>query len=411
MKIRSITTFINPGYPLQEATLEQAGAFIASARPAFTSAGFEVQTTRLATNPFPQLLGKVEQTAALELALALEEKAQANGFDYVSIGPALPTQLESYLVIPSILGKTRNVFCTGMLDIGGRQISLAAVRACAQVIQEASTLSADGFTNLRFAALANVPPGTPFFPAAYHDGGQPGFSLACEAADLAVDVFGATNSLEQASQGLIERVEWYASKLVEVSQHLAASFEVVFYGLDFTLAPYPETHRSIVTALESLGLPGFGWHGSLAASAFLASTLDAAHYPRAGFNGVFLPVLEDSTLASRACEGCLTLNELLLYSAVCGTGLDTIPLPGDVTVEQLSAVLLDLAALAVRLDKPLTARLMPIPGKQAGEPTGFDFAYFANSSVMSIQAKPLSRFLAKDGYLTLSHLAERGKFV
>jgi hypothetical protein len=111
---------------------------------------------------------------------------------------------------------------------------------------------------------------------------------------------------------------------------------------------------------------------------------------------LFLPALEDSILAARAEEGLLTLKDLLLYSAVCGTGLDTIPLPGDTSPEALQAVLLDLAVLAQRLDKPLTARLMPVPGKAAGEQTGFDFAFFANSRILVLEAQPLQRFLAGD---------------
>jgi uncharacterized protein (UPF0210 family) len=66
-----------------------------------------------------------------------------------------------------------------------------------------------------------------------------------------------------------------------------------------------------------------------------------------------------------------------------------VPLPGDTTAEQISALLLDLSALALRLDKPLTARLMPIPGKKAGDPTDFDFSYFANSRVMALEAEGL----------------------
>jgi len=100
-----------------------------------------------------------------------------------------------------------------------------------------------------------------------------------------------------------------------------------------------------------------------------------------------LPVLEDSGLAQRAAEGRLSAEELLLCSAVCGTGLDVIPLPGDTNAEQLYPLLLDLAALALRLNKPLTARLMPIPGKKAGDPTEFDFTYFANSRVMPLRAE------------------------
>ncbi len=144
-----------------------------------------------------------------------------------------------------------------------------------------------------------------------------------------------------------------------------------------------------------------GLSGSLAAAAFLTDTLDRASFTRTGFNGLMLPLLEDSTLAQRGAEGVLSVTDLLLYSTVCGTGLDTLPLPGDTSVEQLEAILLDIAALALRLNKPLTARLMPIPGKKAGEPTGFNFEYFANSKILEVPAKPLSGLLAGDEAITI----------
>jgi len=154
--------------------------------------------------------------------------------------------------------------------------------------------------------------------------------------------------------------------------------------------------------LERLGVPAIGFHGSLAAAAFLTDAVDQADFTRTGFSGLFLPVLEDATLAARAAEGVLSIKDMLLYSAVCGTGLDTVPLPGDTTVEQLQTVLLDLAALALRLDKPLTARLMPIPGKRAGDLTGFDFPFFANSRVMALEAQPLTGHLAGKERVTIS---------
>ena len=138
-----------------------------------------------------------------------------------------------------------------------------------------------------------------------------------------------------------------------------------------------------------MGVPAVGLHGSLAAAAILTESIERARFPRAGFSGLFLPVLEDAILARRAAEETLTVKDLLLYSAVCGTGLDTVPLPGDVTRDQLTALLLDLSALALRLDKPLTARLMPVPGKKAGDVTNFDFGFFANSRVMALDALPL----------------------
>jgi uncharacterized protein (UPF0210 family) len=168
----------------------------------------------------------------------------------------------------------------------------------------------------------------------------------------------------------------------------------MFGGIDFTLAPYPEQRLSLGYALERCGVPAVGLSGSTAAAAFLADSLDRVTFQRAGFSGLMFPVLEDATLALRAAEGMYSISDLLLYSTVCGTGLDTVPLPGDASPDQIYAVLLDLAALSLRLNKPLTARLMPIPGKASGEPTEFDFSYFANSRILSLPAQALRGLLA-----------------
>jgi uncharacterized protein (UPF0210 family) len=140
-----------------------------------------------------------------------------------------------------------------------------------------------------------------------------------------------------------------------------------------------------------MGIPKIGLHGSLAAAAILTEAVDRADFPHTGFSGFMQPVLEDSVLAKRAAEGTLTIKDTLLYSAVCGTGLDTVPLPGDTTSERLVPLLLDLSAMALRLDKPLTARLMPIPGKKAGDETNFDFAFFAQSKIMSLDSEGLTK--------------------
>ncbi|MGQ0604729.1 MAG: DUF711 family protein, partial [Anaerolineales bacterium] len=138
------------------------------------------------------------------------------------------------------------------------------------------------------------------------------------------------------------------------------------------------------TALERLTGTPAGAHGSMTAAAILTEAIDRARFKRAGFNGLFLPVLEDAVLAARAGEGVLTIKDLLLYSAVCGSGLDTAPLPGEVSAETLATLLLDMAALSLRLNKPLTARLMPTPGKVAGDAVSFDFEFFAPSRVLSV---------------------------
>ena len=404
MKIRSITCFVDPAYPLNEQRLKVAGEFLEIARPAFVDAGYEVQTARMASTPFPRLLPRLKAGALSHLAQQLEEAAADLGYAHLSLGPALPELPESYGLIPEALAATQNAFFSGLMTTPDRSdggVSLRAVHQCAKVIQEASGISQDGFANMRFAALANVPAGSPFFPAAYHQGDGPSFALATEAADLAVTAFSQATNLDEARKNLVRSMEAHGRAMTNIAREVEKQSRVKFGGIDFSLAPFPSEEHSIGTAMERLGVPGLGVHGSLAAAAILADTMDQADFLRAGFSGLLLPVLEDATLARRAADGSLNVKDLLLYSAVCGTGLDTIPLPGDTSAEQLSAVLLDLASLSLRMAKPLTARLMPIPGKNAGDPTGFDFAYFANSKVMSLHAVPLERFLGGDEVFTL----------
>jgi uncharacterized protein len=396
MKIRSITYFLNPRYPPDEDLLENAGEFMTSAGSAFQDQGYEVQTRRLATIPFPRLVEDLEAERLIDYAQELERSVRSRGFDYLSLGPALPEMINSFSALMDILSATESVFVSGLMTTHTGELSLPAVRACARVIHAAKSITADGFGNLRFAALAKVLPGSPFFPAAYHAGDYPAFALATEAADLAVEAFDSVSSLEQGRSNLIDAMQRHAVTLQDIGQDLARQWEVYFRGIDFSLAPFPEQARSLGTVFEMMGVPAFGLHGSLAGAAFLVDAMDRVQFSRAGFSGLFFPVLEDAVLSLRAAEGTLSIKDLLLYAAVCGTGLDTVPLPGDTSTEQLEAILLDVAALAHRLDKPLTARLMPITGKVAGDPTGFDFAYFANSRAMSVQAGSLSGLLKGD---------------
>jgi hypothetical protein len=396
MKIRSISAFSNPGEKVDQWELGELAKAVGAAKPAIEKAGYEVQTTRLATVPFPQLLSHPGEEAAIEFVAAAEKAAKAKEFGYLSLGPALPEYPESYALIPALLANSEICFFGGMLTTGESSISARAVKASAEVIRKASTLEPNGFANLRFAALANVPAGSPFFPAAFHMGDQPKFALATQAADLAVDAFSEAESIQLGAVKLTSMIEEHGQRLAKLCEEVSKATGIDFGGIDFSLAPFPEESESLGTAFERMGVPAVGMQGSLTATAVLTSAIDAADYPRTGFNGLLLPPLEDSILAVRAAEGQLSIHDLLLYSAVCGTGLDTIPLPGNSSSEQLSALLMDVATLALRLDKALTARLMPIPGKQAGDETSFDFDFFANSRVMKLEAQALGAPLSSD---------------
>lgn len=390
MKIRSITYFCNPAYPLEEKILRTAGQFLSEARSAYEAGGYEVQTVRLATPPFPKLVGEENLSKLPELTAQMGDLAQQLGIGYVSLGPALPEFTRSYELIPEAVFVSKDVFFSGVMADKARGIDLAAVRACAEVIVKCATLEPNGFANLQFAALANVRAGAPFFPAAYHDGEQPAFAVATESADLAVQAFENAKTIEEGRSALVYEITRHGQAISRIAQSITYRYPVhKFGGVDFSLAPFPGDAHSLGNAVEKMGISKIGLHGSLAAAAILTEAVDRADFPHTGFSGFMQPVLEDSILAKRAAEGTLTIKDALLYSAVCGTGLDTIPLPGDTTAEQITPLLLDLCALALRLDKPLTARLMPIPGRTVGDATNFDFGFFVNSKVMALDSADL----------------------
>ena len=396
MKIRCITCFYDPRSAQASAELAGLARFTQQAIGLFAHAGIEVQTTRLATVPFPHLLPGASARGAADMARRLEQSAAAHGFNYLSLGPALPAHMPSFDLVLPMLEATQNVFVTGMLALAGEGISLPAVKASARIIAQAAQMGGDGFTNLRFGALANVGPHGPFLPGAYHAGERPAFSIGLQSADVAVDAFRAAGSLTEARANLLEALEAAAAQITAIADPLGQQFGLTFNGLDIPLAPFPGEWCSLGAALEALGLPALGLSGSVAAAAFIADTLDRGRWRKVGFNGLMLPVLEDSVLAQRGAQGSLTIKDLLIYSAMCGAGLDTVPLPGDATPAQLEGVLLDVAAIALRLNKPLIARLMPLPGKQAGDPVEFAFEYFAKGAVLALPAAALSGKLHGD---------------
>lgn len=384
MKIRSVTAFADVSYPLESGVIAPVGEALRAVKQALAESGFEVQTTRLATQPFPQALAEAGPARVGDLAQDLEALAFVHEIDYIGLGPAQLSDAVAFVEgLPDALRDTENVFVGVEIANPGQGISLPRVRRTAELIRRISTLSDDGFANLRLTALANVPAWSPFFPAAYHGGGKARIAIATQSADIALTAITSAITLEEARSALIQAVEAEAERIEGAVKGALEIFDVVYEGIDFSLAPYPGEEASIGAALERLGLPAVGGQGTLMAAAFLTDALDRAEFQRTGFSGLMLPVLEDTVLANRAAQGHLTITELLTYSAVCGTGLDTVPLPGDVSADTLAAVLLDVAALALRLDKPLTARLMPMPGLAAGAEISFDFEYFADSRVMA----------------------------
>ncbi len=132
MKIRSITCFYDPGASGAGDMLDMLGRFSERAVQLFGEAGFEVQSRRLATIPFAEMCPSGCLESGVLLAQKLEEKALSRGFAYVSMGPALPENPESYAMIPEMLAETRSVFFSANLLQKDGKIAPAVDPGCSR---------------------------------------------------------------------------------------------------------------------------------------------------------------------------------------------------------------------------------------------------------------------------------------
>jgi len=384
MKIRSITAFYNP---LSDNTIESLSSRVAAIKSEMVNSGWDVQTLRLSTIPFGQYttpsncIGKIQ---------SLAENARHFGFDYLSIGPARLSQPWEYEMIPQLFAETQDVFASAFLSHPQKGISIHAVQECARIIVRTAKITADGFANLRFCALSNVRPFIPFFPASYGYGKHSAFAFAIETADAAVKAFQNSESIPEGQQTLLRNLNRAARELGKIADRFEGKNNFMFKGFDFSLAPFPQEWCSLAKAVELINGQPIGTIGSLYAASILAGVLDEGTWKKVGFNGLMFPVLEDSVLADRSREKSFSIKDLIMYSAVCGTGLDIVPLPGDIAAENIQPLLMDIAALSLRLHKPLTARLMPLPGFCCGDITTFDFDFFRNGRILDFEADSLN---------------------
>ena len=384
-KIRAITAFINLDRAQYQQQVADALKMLRRAQTTFESRGYTVQTIRIATQPFPEYtLGlTTEQVVAFFKqydALAAKEKFAA------AIGPAMlnANDLAGWAdLLAEILVNTKTL--DGSLVVAGEDgVRWGAVGAAARVMKKLqATEHSQG--NFRFAAIAMVPPLTPFFPAAYHTGFGHQFAVALESANVVAAAFKDAHDLPIAKQRLTDSL---ASVAFDIEQHAGRIDQETgwtYMGID--LSPAPSKDASIGTAIENLTTQPVGSSGTLTAAAIITAAIKDVKAKQTGYSGLMLPILEDSRLAQRWSEGHISLDALLSYSAVCGTGLDTIPLPGDITAEQLSLIIGDVASLAVKWHKPLSARLLPVAGKGPGDMTEFNDPFLVNATLQPIEKK------------------------
>ena len=346
--------------------------------------GWGVQTRRLATPPWP---GWTAPDKLEMLAPQLEAKALSQGSQFISLGPVGPNDPSDALeaALKTLKASQVSFFSTKITQDQG--LARGLIDASAQAMIDIGHSTPSGYGNLRFAALANCKPGTPFFPTAFSDPEweRPRVALGLEWCDLALEAFNKSSSenIENSARRLRDLL---TSNMWKLERNVKEGCELLgldYGGLDLSLTPAIGKEFTAGAALEAIGCT-LGKPGGVGAVALITGVLKHLPVQRCGYSGVMLPLLEDPLLVRRANEGLLTLKDLLLMATVCGCGLDTVPLPGDTSAPEIAALLSDLANLSVRLDKPLSARLFVVPRKTAGELTQFDSPYLHNGPVLSL---------------------------
>lgn len=375
---------------LRAALLADPGAGVAQVQTVRVSCSAADEWAEFAARGRAHGLARVQAFAAA---------CEASGLEIFNAGPLRDPA--AWAAVPELLRACPRLSVSAALD--PLELRHDHALALARVVLDVSRVDPDGGANFRFCVSSRVPAGTPFYPASYSAvGSAPSFSLgletsdlleaACEAALVATGA-DAGRLLQRVEDELVARYRAALGPLHRACERLAAAEGASYAGIDASMNP-SLAGRGIGWAFEAVlsrlaQAPSlFGHTGSLAVTLTVTRAIKRAAKDEgvllAGYSGLMLPQLEDRGLAAAADAGACAVKDLLLCSAVCGVGVDTVPVPGDVAPEKLALLILDMQALSLRWDKPLSCRVLPVPGKQAGQRTQFNNPHLTDSVVLAL---------------------------
>ena len=383
-KVRAVTGFVKIDRAHYREQIAETLTVLRQAKAEFEKGGYEVESLRITTQPFPEYIRGLSRAEALTFFRAYDTLAARESFA-PNIGPAMlhdsddPAPVE---LLGEILSTTKNLGSSVIVgDAEG--IHGKNVRASARMLKFVEEQSPRSQGNFNFAVTAMLEPYAPFYPGSYHTGEGKRFAVALEGANVVEEIFAAHRGDPPAATAALAQVLGEHTRAIEaIARQVEKESGWTYMGIDATPAPFRAV--SIGKAIEVLTGAPFGSSGTMTAAAAITAALRSLPVRRVGYTGLMLPVLEDDLLAQRWDEGKYSIDSLLAYSAVCGTGLDTVPLPGDVSAEQLERIISDMATLAVKWHKPLSARLLPVYGKKAGDRTEFNDPFLANAVIHAL---------------------------
>ena len=363
--------------------------------PAVQKAGYTLQSIRVITNPFGEYLDLTNlQTAKADLQYLTEllNKFNESGIRLrFAIGAA--RNKEEIALLPELIaayGDLCNACVNVPLDEHG-VLDNELIEQSVYAVQQIANITPRGEGNFNFTVNFNCKPFIPYFPAGYHLSHLPNsFVIGLETPDLLVEVLKSVPKsphnqfYADCYRAMLQALQYHVDQVLEMLSAVKLSGKFEFAGIDSSAAP-SKNCSSITKIYELMGLPYFGAVGSVEVSALLTKVFKSIQrVPLVGFSGLMLAVTEDLGLAEGTQKQYFDIRALLTYSAVCGIGLDTVPVAGNVKAESIAAIMRDTGTMAFRLNKPLTVRLFPIPNKVAGEISEFESDDLCNCRLLHI---------------------------
>lgn len=383
-KVRAITGFVRLDRAIYRKQIGDALVVLRRVKAAFESSGYEGQSVRLTTQPLAELVSGLSEEQALAFLAELDKLSVKENF-LPNVGPAMlhdsddPATMQ---LLERLLSTLPNIEGSAIIaDETG--IHWKTIHRTAELVKYVSEHSPRSQGTFNFTATAMLKPYGPFFPGSYHTGSGGQFAIGFEGANVVRDVFVKDmGNAEAATADLTAALTKHASVAAAVGKKVAAETGWTYLGVDPTPAPLGDV--SIGAAIEAFTGAKFGSSGTLTAAHIITAAVKAVPEKQVGYSGLMVPVLEDKVLAQRWAESTYNIDSLLAYSAVCGTGLDTIPLPGDTSLEQMARIFGDVASLAVKWNKPLSAPLQPVQGKKPGDQTDFQDSALFNTTLHAL---------------------------
>ena len=348
----------------------------------------------------------------VEMAKTLDRAAKEGGIDYIGGFGAFVqkglTDSDRVLIesLPDVFASSDRV-CS-FLNVGTNVagMNLDALNMLGPMLKKTASKTKDAVGCAKFVAFANAPEDNPFMAGAYHGIGEPDMSLNIGVSGPGV-VYSVVEKnrdcdLTQLSE-IIKRTVFKVTRSGElIGRELAKNLGVPFGIVDISLAPTTAQGDSVANIIEAFGIESIGAHGTTMAVALLMDAVKKggamASGNVGGLSGTFIPVSEDSGMIEAVKKGALDLNKLEALTCVCSVGLDMFAIPGDTPAETISAIIADELAIGVINNKTTAVRVIPVPGKKAGESVDFG-GLLGEAPVMDVNPYSAKDFLRRGGRL------------